>query len=75
MSKYCIGVDLGGTNIAVGLIDLDLKAIVKSLSVKTNAPRSCESISDDIAEICRRLCGRVPAFYFLPCRSQSFRSP
>ncbi len=56
MSKYCIGVDLGGTNIAVGLIDLDLKAIVKSLSVKTNAPRSCESISDDIAEICRKLC-------------------
>ncbi len=56
--NYCIGVDLGGTNIAVGLIDLDLKRIIDKLSVKTNAPRPCVEISQDINEVCRELCER-----------------
>ena len=55
-TKYCIGVDLGGTNIAVGLVRLDTKAIARQFSVKTNAPRSCESISKDIDEVSRKLC-------------------
>lgn len=55
-SKYCIGVDLGGTNIAIGLVDLESKRILKQHSVKTNAPRPCEAISQDIAAICRKLC-------------------
>ena len=42
---YRIGVDLGGTNIAAGIVDLDTKEIVKKASIKTNAPRSCEEIS------------------------------
>lgn len=54
--KYCIGVDLGGTNIAVGLVDLDKKEILNKTTRKTNAPRSCEAISTDIAEMCRELC-------------------
>ena len=54
--KYCIGVDLGGTNIAVGLIDLDGKNILHKKSVKTRAPRPCEDISADIADICLSLC-------------------
>ena len=56
--KYCIGVDLGGTNIAVGLVDLNKKCIVDKASIKTNAPRSCRSISEDIADLCRQLCDR-----------------
>ncbi len=55
--NYCIGVDLGGTNIAVGLVDLDSKKIEKQISVKTNAPRPCIEISQDIADVCRKLCG------------------
>ena len=55
-SKYCIGVDLGGTNIAVGLVDLETKNITSQLSVKTNAPRPCEEITADIVEVCRKLC-------------------
>ena len=55
-SKYCIGVDLGGTNIAVGLVDLESKRILKQHSVKTNAPRPCEAISKDIASVCEKLC-------------------
>jgi len=57
-SQYCIGVDLGGTNIAVGLVRLDTKSIVRQFSVKTNAPRSCESISADIAEVAKKLCSQ-----------------
>ncbi len=55
-SKYCIGVDLGGTNIAVGLVNLETRAIVKQHSVKTNAPRPCEEISADIARVCEKVC-------------------
>ena len=55
-SKYCIGVDLGGTNIAAGIVDLDARKIVKKKSVKTNAPRSCEAICKDIDALCRELC-------------------
>ena len=55
-SGYCIGVDLGGTNIAVGLVDLSTHKIVKQYSVKTNAPRPCEEISRDIADVCLKLC-------------------
>ena len=54
--KYCIGIDLGGTNIAAGLVDLDSKSIVRKSSVKTRAPRPCEEISKDIADLCKRLC-------------------
>ena len=54
--RYCVGVDLGGTNIAVGLMDLDSKRIVDKISVKTNAPRPCEEISADIHRVCLELC-------------------
>ena len=54
--RYCIGVDLGGTNIAVGLIDLDGKVILHKKSVKTRAPRPCEEISTDIKGVCLELC-------------------
>ena len=56
--KYCIGVDLGGTNIAIGLIDLDGKVILQKKSIKTRAPRPCEEISRDIRDVCYTLCDR-----------------
>lgn len=46
---YRIGVDLGGTNIAVGVVD-DNYQIVGKGKVKTNAPRPAEEIFDDIAK-------------------------
>ena len=53
---YRIGVDLGGTNIAVGLVDENYK-IVRKGSVPTNVKgRSGEAIVDDIAALCKRLC-------------------
>ncbi len=45
---YRIGVDLGGTNIAVGIIN-EKNEIVARAERKTNAPRPAEGIFDDIA--------------------------
>ena len=44
---YRIGVDLGGTNIAVGVVSEDLRIVGRG-SVKTNAPRPAEEIFADI---------------------------
>lgn len=52
---YRIGVDLGGTNIAVGLVDEE-KKLVKKKSVPTGAERPAEQIVDDIVAVCRALC-------------------
>lgn len=46
---YRIGVDLGGTNIAVGVIDSDYK-IIGLGKAKTNIPRPAEEIFDDIVK-------------------------
>lgn len=45
---YRIGVDLGGTNIAVGVVDENFKIIGRG-KMKTNAPRPAEEIFDDIS--------------------------
>lgn len=45
--KYYLGVDLGGTNIAVGLVD-ENHSILSKHSVKTNCPREARFIMDDI---------------------------
>ena len=47
---YRIGIDLGGTNIVAGLVDENLK-IVDTRSIKTDAPRSVQSIVDDMARL------------------------
>ncbi len=52
---YRIGVDLGGTNIAVGLVDENYN-ILKKASVPTNASRGAEAIVADISALCLRLC-------------------
>lgn len=45
---YRIGVDLGGTNIAVGVVDENMKIIGRG-KVKTKCPRPAAEIFDDIA--------------------------
>ncbi len=54
---YTIGVDLGGTNIAVGLCDENLK-IVDKLSRPTGAQREGELIVKDMADASRELIER-----------------
>ena len=46
---YRIGVDLGGTNIAVGIVN-EAGEITEKLSVKTKAPRPANEIVSDIAD-------------------------
>ena len=52
---YRIGVDLGGTNIAAGLVDKDLNLLFQD-SVPTGADRPAELIIDDMAALCKKLC-------------------
>lgn len=52
---YKIGVDLGGTNIAVGLVNENAEIVVKK-SLPTGAERPGEQIVDDIATLCLDVC-------------------
>lgn len=49
--KYYLGIDLGGTNIAAGLVD-EHGSILQSDRRKTNAPRSLDKICEDMAQLC-----------------------
>ncbi len=50
--KYKVGVDLGGTNIAVGVINDNFEIIGRG-KLKTNSPRPAEEIFKDVAEAVR----------------------
>lgn len=52
---YNIGIDLGGTNIKVGVVDERCEIIGKS-NIKTNLPRPSEEIAESIAEGVRLAC-------------------
>lgn len=47
--KYYAGIDLGGTNISVGVVDENYRIAAKA-STKTNCPRPAEEIADDMAK-------------------------
>lgn len=52
---YNIGVDLGGTNIAVGIVN-ENNEIIRKGSVETKAFREADEIVKDIAALCEKLC-------------------
>lgn len=54
---YRIGIDFGGTNIVTGLVDESMR-IVDRTSVKTNVPRTIESMIGDMAQMVRELLER-----------------
>lgn len=51
---YTIGIDLGGTNIAAGIVDENMNIVAKD-SVPTNMPRSAEKIIGDMASLAKKL--------------------
>ena len=55
MSKYYIGIDLGGTNIAAGIVDVNGTIFCKK-SVKTNLPKPEAELEKDILNLCVSLC-------------------
>lgn len=52
--KYNIGIDLGGTNIAAGLVNEDYEVVYKT-SVKTNIPRPPKEIADDMISLVKKI--------------------
>ncbi len=52
--SYYIGIDLGGTNIAIGLVDEEYK-IISKISIPTNCPRSESEIADDISDTVKKI--------------------
>lgn len=52
---YRIGIDLGGTNIAAGLVDESM-SLVRKKSIPTGAERAGEAIVADMAKLCVSLC-------------------
>ncbi|MEF9968957.1 MAG: ROK family protein [Ruthenibacterium sp.] len=54
MEKFTIGIDLGGTNIAAGLVD-DNDVIVDKLSCRTNLPQPEQEIEQSIATLCKEI--------------------
>ena len=52
---FLVGVDLGGTNIAVGITDNNYN-IIKKGAVPTLAYRSCDAIITDMVALCEKLC-------------------
>lgn len=54
---YYLGIDLGGTNIAAGIVDDQYRILVRE-TVETKAPRPVEELVGDIAALCRRLVAR-----------------
>ncbi len=55
---YRIGVDLGGTNIAAGIVNENFEILVQD-STPTLASRPGEEIVADIAKVCKNLCNKM----------------
>ncbi len=55
---YRIGIDLGGTNIAAGIVNENFEIIAKT-SVPTGAERPAAEIAADMAAICHAVCEKA----------------
>jgi len=55
---YYLGIDLGGTNIAIGLVNEKFEIILKD-KVPTGASRPTSDIMDDMAALCKSLVERA----------------
>ena len=52
---YLLGIDLGGTNIAVGLTDENGNIILKD-SVRTDSERGMDAVTKDMGDLCIKVC-------------------
>ena len=60
MATYRIGIDFGGTNIAVGICDADQNyRILAKDSVPTAYPRAMDAIIADMASLCRKVADKA----------------
>ena len=65
---YYLGIDLGGTNIAAGIVDENFN-IVKKTSTPTMATRPTDEIAKDMADLCLKLMAEcnIPASEIAAC--------
>lgn len=56
--KYYIGVDVGGTNVAVGVVNENNEIVIKT-SFPTNAPTTAEKLVNEIADTSKELCNKA----------------
>ena len=54
MSKYRIGIDLGGTNIKAGIVDTENRILAKA-SCPTGAQRSWQAVAEDMVALVQQL--------------------
>lgn len=59
---YYLGIDLGGTNIAIGLVDEKLNIVFKD-KVPTGASRPTSDIMDDMAALCKKVVEKAGATF------------
>ncbi len=52
---YCLGIDLGGTNIAAGIVDTETGKILRKGSTPTLSGRDPDEVVKDMAELCKKL--------------------
>ena len=55
---YRIGIDLGGTNIAAGIVNDNFEIVCKA-SIPTGADRPAAEIAADMAAICHTVCEKA----------------
>ncbi|MBR3916372.1 MAG: ROK family protein, partial [Bacteroidaceae bacterium] len=53
--KYVIGIDLGGTNTVIGLVDAKGHILAKDDTIKTQAHPDIEEYTDSIAAVIKKL--------------------
>ena len=56
MSRHAIGIDIGGTKIAAGLVELHSARIVAKEIIATRPERGGEAVLRDTLDVARRLC-------------------
>lgn len=54
--RYSIGIDFGGTNIAVGLVDEAYKVVAKASLPTGKGQRTTDAMVADMAVLCRKVC-------------------
>ena len=55
MANYVIGIDLGGTNTVIGLVDANGKILAKDDSVKTQKYKELEDYVDVVSAVIKKL--------------------
>ena len=55
MANYVIGIDLGGTNTVIGLVDVNGKILAKDDSVKTQKYKELEDYVDVVSAVIKKL--------------------